>query len=113
MSNVEKISPPTKSVAPAKTAKGKKAKGAKKVQAKQAPAKAALPKTRPALYPDSAKLVAITKENPGRPGTFSHKVFAAIQKAKTVGACLEAVNDPRARKYLYWFVARGHAQIGG
>jgi hypothetical protein len=62
-----------------------------------------------AKYPDTSKVRALSKENPAREGTNSHRYYTLIQKAKTIGDYRTAGGN---LKYLYWFVDRGLASIG-
>jgi hypothetical protein len=46
--------------------------------------------TRKGAYDPEAKITVLAKENPRRPGTHGHKVFASYSRLKTVGKVIEA-----------------------
>jgi hypothetical protein len=60
------------------------------------------------LYPDSAKITLLVKENPGREGTRSHEYFETARASPTVGEYREAGG---AANYLRWFKGRGKLEI--
>jgi hypothetical protein len=103
----------TEAIAPKKTRKAKAVKAVKAPKVAKAPKAAKAEGTghrgRAPLYPDTAKLKALTKENPGREGTNSHEYYETIKASKNVG---EYVAAGGSRKYLAWFIERGHATAG-
>jgi hypothetical protein len=60
------------------------------------------------LYPDSAKIRLLVKENSGRRGTYSHESFEIARRSQNIGDYREA----RGRiEYLRWHAGRGKLAI--
>jgi hypothetical protein len=91
---------------------------AKRAGTKKGPPKAAKAKKvttngtghrgRAPLYADSAKVKALSKDDPTREGTSSREYWNLVKSSKTFGDYRTAGGS---LKYLYWFVERGHASI--
>jgi hypothetical protein len=70
----------------------------------------------PARYAPTAKITVLAKANPKRPNSAAHALFAAYEKADTVGAYLNAVaklaRRPKAgRLALAWDVKHGYVSV--